>query len=190
VGEPWPELPDGVTDRPADVWEPLLAVADLAGGGWPAAGRAACVAFVSGSRDDTASLGVRLLADLRDVFGDAAALATVERLERLHAIDEAPWGDWYGKPLDDRGLARRLRPYGIGSTKVRIGEASVRGYRRNDLWDAWSRYLPTPSGTSGTSGTPLASHVPDVPDVPLTPGRDRDGDDWSVWPGGSIGDDP
>ncbi|MER5862081.1 DUF3631 domain-containing protein [Kitasatospora sp. NPDC002040] len=21
----WPEMPDGVTDRPADVWEPLLA---------------------------------------------------------------------------------------------------------------------------------------------------------------------
>jgi len=28
----WPEMPPGVTDRPADVWEPLLAVADCAGG--------------------------------------------------------------------------------------------------------------------------------------------------------------
>ncbi|WP_373463474.1 DUF3631 domain-containing protein [Streptomyces sp. B4I13] len=28
--------PDGVTDRPADVWEPLLAVADAAGATGPA----------------------------------------------------------------------------------------------------------------------------------------------------------
>jgi hypothetical protein len=28
----WPEMPPGVTDRPADVWEPLLTVADAAGG--------------------------------------------------------------------------------------------------------------------------------------------------------------
>ena len=37
VGDPWPELPPGVDDRPADVWEPLIAIADLAGGDWPAA---------------------------------------------------------------------------------------------------------------------------------------------------------
>ncbi len=30
-----PRLPEGVTDRPADVWESLLAIAELAGGWWP-----------------------------------------------------------------------------------------------------------------------------------------------------------
>lgn len=35
VSDAWPEMPEGVTDRPADVWEPLLAVADAAGGHWP-----------------------------------------------------------------------------------------------------------------------------------------------------------
>ncbi len=30
----WPEMPDRITDRNADCWEPLLAVADAAGGGW------------------------------------------------------------------------------------------------------------------------------------------------------------
>jgi hypothetical protein len=29
-----PEMPDGVTDRPADCWEPLLAIADLTGSAW------------------------------------------------------------------------------------------------------------------------------------------------------------
>ncbi|GAA3299756.1 hypothetical protein GCM10020295_38730 [Streptomyces cinereospinus] len=28
----FPELPEGISDRPADVWEPLLAIADAAGG--------------------------------------------------------------------------------------------------------------------------------------------------------------
>ena len=30
-----PHLPDALNDRAADTWEPLLAVADLAGYGWP-----------------------------------------------------------------------------------------------------------------------------------------------------------
>jgi len=34
-----PDMP--VEDRPADTWEPLIAVADLAGGDWPARARKA-----------------------------------------------------------------------------------------------------------------------------------------------------
>lgn len=49
----------------------------------------------------------------------------------------------------------------ITSTKIKVGEASVRGYRREDLYDAWQRYCPEPpphtSGTSGTSGTSQVS---------------------------------
>jgi hypothetical protein len=166
VGNPWPEMPPGVVDRPADVWEPLLTIADLAGGEWPQKVRAACAGFVSGAHEDTDSVGVRLLGDLRDLFGDAEVMSTRAILEGLHSLEEAPWGDWYGKPLAERGLAKLLRPYGVKSTKVRMGEASVRGYRRDALHDPWLRYLATPSGTSGTS---LVRHVPHVPDVPHTP---------------------
>ena len=42
-----PAIPDGVADRAAEVWEPLLAIADEAGGHWPATARAAAVHFVS-----------------------------------------------------------------------------------------------------------------------------------------------
>lgn len=170
VGDPWPRLPPGVTDRAADNWEPLLTVAALAGRDWPSRAELACVAFVTGSRDDTASLGVRLLADLHAVFGDAPALATRTILDRLCALDESPWGDWHGHPLTDRDLARLLRPFGVRSVKIRLGEITARGYRREDLHDPWTRYLaPGVSGTSGTSGTCLTSNVPHVPDVPDTP---------------------
>lgn len=40
-----PAMPEGVTDRPADTWEALLAVADAADGEWPTRARAACVAL-------------------------------------------------------------------------------------------------------------------------------------------------
>jgi Protein of unknown function (DUF3631) len=164
VGSPWPQMPPGVADRPADVWEPLLMVADLAGGDWPKLATEACTAFVTGARDDTASVGTRLLEDLRAVFGDADALWTEAILNKLHGLDEAPWGDWYGKPLDARHLAKLLKPYGVRSREVRIGADHRKGYYRADLWDVWQRY-GSGSATSATSATPLASADADVADT-------------------------
>ena len=57
VIDTWPEMPPGVNDRDADVWEALLAVADVAGGNWPARARAAAVAFVTEGKDSSPSLG-------------------------------------------------------------------------------------------------------------------------------------
>lgn len=153
----WPQLPVGLVDRPADVWEPLIALADAAGGTWPDAARSAALDMSSFVSTDV-SLGVRLLADLLTVFGDAEVLRTEKILEALHEIEDAPWSDLYGKPLDARGLARRLRPYGVSSTLARVeGEPPRRGYRREDLWDPWTRYVsdfpsfPRESVTSVTS---------------------------------------
>lgn len=83
-----------------------------------------------------------MLEDLRDVFGNAGHLFTVDILDRLNSIEEAPWGDLYGKPMDARGLANRLRKFEISSKSVRISEETAKGYSREDLWDAWQRYLP------------------------------------------------
>lgn len=149
-----PTMPAGITDRPADVWEPLLAVADAAGGDWPERARAACLELVGNSAtSSTASLGVRLLTDLRLVFGDEAQLPTDEVLRRLLSLDEAPWPDLRGRPLDARGLARRLKPFGVGSEQWREGDVRHRGYLAADLRDPWQRYLPAPSGKSVTSVT-------------------------------------
>jgi hypothetical protein len=176
VGDPWPDLPEGVDDRPADVWEPLLAVADLAGGDWPKLAREACTAMVTGAREDAQSAGIRLLADLRAVFRDADALSTETILARLRKLEEAPWDDWYGHPLTNRELAKLLKPYGVKPKVVRIGEATPRGYRRAELADPWTRYLSPPTGgsaTSATSATPLISDVADVADVAHPPADDN-----------------
>lgn len=107
-----PALPVGVTDRPADCWEPLVATGDALGGRWPTTARAACAALVTAAGDDQ-SPGVRLLADLRAAFGTNRRLATATLLDRLTALDDAPWADQIdGKSDKARGswLARRLRP--------------------------------------------------------------------------------
>ncbi|MGC0339518.1 DUF3631 domain-containing protein [Streptomyces sp. SLBN-8D4] len=148
----WPTLPEGVTDRPADVWEPLLAIADAAGGNWPKRARAACVALVTASKaNDKGSLGVRLLTDLRDhVMVGIDRLPTVAILDRLNALDDAPWADLHGKPLDNRRLSKMLAEYmtvdnePIASRNIKAAGSVLKGYYVADLWDAWARYCPPP----------------------------------------------
>lgn len=137
-----PSMPAGIEDRNADVWEPLLAVADLVGGDWPGMARVAAVTLVTESIGSTPSLGIRLLADMRDVFGDRDQLATATLLAELHALDEAPWGDLKGKPLNSRGLANLLKPYDVQRTTIRVGAVVSKGYKAEDLHDPWTRYLP------------------------------------------------
>lgn len=153
LGDAWPTMPAGVEDRPADCWEPLLAVADAAGGDWPAQARAACTELVRVAASGEASLGVRLLGDLRIVFGGAEAMHTETLLTGLRALAEAPWSDLRGKPLDARRLARLLTGYEVRSVDVKLDGVNRKGYRREHLHDTWTRYLPEPpmSATSATS---------------------------------------
>jgi hypothetical protein len=138
----YPPMPEGITDRNADVWESLLSVADAAGGAWPDRARVSAVSLVSDAKGDRHSLGIRLLGDLRTIFSDRDSLWTVEIVVALIDLEESPWGDLKGKPLDARRLANFLKPYGVVSKQVRIGDKSQKGYTREALYDAWARYLP------------------------------------------------
>ena len=57
-------------DRAKDMWDPLLAVADVAGGDWPERAREAGLALAEASESETAEADVKLvlLADIRDIF--------------------------------------------------------------------------------------------------------------------------
>jgi hypothetical protein len=178
----WPEMPAAVQDRDADVWEALLAVADLVGGEWPKLAREAAVALVADSKDGEPSLGIRLLADVRSIFidglPDVEALASKTLLQRLLEIPEAPWNDLKGKPLDERRLSRFLKPYGVKSKTVRIVDSTPKGYAKVDLHDAWARYLPQPSPakseTSATEATSLIFQRQTVADCGVTEGNVAD----------------
>ncbi|MDH6132871.1 hypothetical protein P3T37_002257 [Kitasatospora sp. MAA4] len=162
----WPEMPDGITDRPADVWEPLLAVADAAGGTWPKRARTACVDLVTAaSADDKGSLGVLLLTDLRQVFDGADRLTSAAIVEKLTAMDDAPWGDLDGRPLNTRTLARMLGDYVTADNKpikprsIRLAGSVPKGYYAADLADAWLRYCPPLSQEAATSATSATAQV-------------------------------
>ncbi|MDI5971871.1 DUF3631 domain-containing protein [Streptomyces sp. SL13] len=177
VADAWPEMPEGVCDRPADVWEPLLAVADAAGGDWPHRARAACLELVNAAHDgDEASLGVRLLTDLRDkVFHGADRMPTAVILETLLAMDDGPWTDIDDKPLNARLLSKLLGQYVTPGNKpikprgIRTPTGFPKGYYADDLTDAWTRYCPPPppeSATSATSATPQVSGGATVAEAP------------------------
>ncbi|WP_037612039.1 DUF3631 domain-containing protein [Streptomyces albus] len=181
VAEAWPEMPEGVCDRPADVWEPLLAVADAAGGHWPERARAACVELVTASQDtDEASLGIRLLTDLRDrVFCGADRMPTAVILEALLGMDDAPWADVDDKPLTARTLAKLLGQYVTPNNKpikprgIRTPSGFPKGYYADDLADAWERYCPPPPGKSATSATSATPQVSDGEPVAEPPTDSR-----------------
>lgn len=163
----WPQMPEGVTDRPADVWEPLLSVADAAGGTWPNRARTACMELVNAARaDDKGSVGIRLLTDLRDhVMAGIDRMPTVAILDRLCALDEAPWADMGGRPLDSRALSKMLGEYmtldntPVKARNIKTAGSVLKGYYALDLHDAWERYCPPPPSGAATSATSATSQV-------------------------------
>ncbi|WP_374209188.1 DUF3631 domain-containing protein [Kitasatospora sp. A2-31] len=139
-----------VDDRAADTWEPLVTVADLAGGEWPARARAACRAMTAheSGQDEDGGLKTRILVDIRRVFaagGNPDALSTEHILTALNADSEAPWAEHGTSGLTARGLQLLLKDYGIGSANIRFDRDTQRkGFTRNSFLDPWSRYCPDP----------------------------------------------
>lgn len=134
-----PDLPDELDDRAQDAWEPLLAIADAAGGDYPTIARDAAVALMA-SRVEEAPIGTQLLTDIRNSFNGTGRLATKDLVTLLCDIEDSPWSDWGGKPITGRRLASMLRPYKV---KPR-NEGGWRGYFASDFTDAWARYAPEP----------------------------------------------
>lgn len=136
-----PKMPSSLGDRQTDVWEPLLAIADLAGGTWPTRARNAAI-ILAGSADDT-DITVELLRDVAGILQefDGTIITTKELLAGLTALEDRPWAAWrQDKPITARGLARLLGPLGIHPDRHL---RTVRGYRVDAFTDALARYLPS-----------------------------------------------
>ena len=172
----WPYLPHELDDRAADAWEPLLAIAELAGGEWPERAQDAAIDLSGNRADDDSSIGTRLLADVAKVFEGKDALTTDALLGALNEMDDAPWGDWspgrIDPALNSRDLSKLLKPYGIRPKTIRVGAKTPRGYEREAFADSFARYLGGryalhlgAAGTSTTSATSKAESQVDVVDV-------------------------
>jgi hypothetical protein len=155
-----PDMPPGIVDRPADVWEPLIVIGDAAGEPWSTRIRSAAVELNQLRAERDPSLGIQLLRDCRRVFTAAGVdrLPTEQLVDGLVALDDAPWGDLRGKSLDARGLARRIAKYEVKPRQHRFGDDTRKGYLTEDFHDAWARYL-----TADPGGSPVANSTPAEP---------------------------
>jgi len=147
-----PKEPDGLSDRAADAWEPLLAIADLLDGDWPPIARSAAVALFHRQEELEDTLAVALLTDIRDVFdtSDEAKLKSVTLCAELRKLPDSGWSNFGArrghKGVRPNDVAMLLRPFGITPHTVRFDNSAERGstakgYARADFEDAWARYL-------------------------------------------------
>jgi Protein of unknown function (DUF3631) len=173
-----PAALDVDNDRAKDVWEPLLAIAETAGGEWPDRARAAAKELAGEAVEEEEEFKVRLLGDIRQLFLDAfpvghaiykpgvdgrpsdgPRLSSADMVRRLLAIEDRPYGS-LGKaqrPLTQHELGRALREFRIRPGAVRPFNSKtvvVRGYYLRQFEDAFARYLSTPEKTSDFSHPP------------------------------------
>jgi hypothetical protein len=185
---------DGMADRVADNWEPMLAIAYLIGEDVYQEALQAAGTYI----DDTESVGELLLAHIREIFVEnemPEALSTETILRHLVDRDDGPWARWWAdKVANDNfrsagsSLAKRLKPFKVTSHKFREGDGTIRGYRRSDLEPAWNAYAARISPSTRNNGTPQVDEgeeteqgtvpVPSITEqgmepVPLFPASDQ-----------------
>ena len=159
-----PELPDELDDRAQDLWEPLLAIADLAGDEWAIRARAAA-RHLSGEIRQDESKRTKLLEAVRDALTecDDEAVFTRDLLRKIALDDdESLFRGWWDESRDEpqawapRKFGQTLREFGVPKSKtVRIGDETAKGYLLDGFADAFARYLPTaPSGNPSQASHP------------------------------------
>lgn len=143
-----PTMPEGISNRLADNWRPLLSIADNLG--WGTQAREALVEFAQAYED--ADVGVRLLEDIRKVFGTADRMSSQTLLESMFALDDSNWDEFRGTRGDQSPhklkageMALLLRNFDIRSRtlwplKRTSTSRSYKGYLRQHFEEAWEKY--------------------------------------------------
>jgi len=141
-------MPNGLHDRAADNWRPLVAIADIVGTHWPDTARRTANKLSGGQREF--SVNVELVGDIRTIFEktESDRISSEQLCAELNDMDDRRWADWFeGRPLSKSQLARLLEPFDVRPRGIRVGEKTPRGYMRSDFEDAFARYLPCESAT-------------------------------------------
>jgi len=137
-----PELPKELGDRAGQIWEPLVVLADLAGGDWPTLAREAAVGL-SGRALTNSPIG-SLLFDIWLLFTTLGGgrMFSQTLVQGLNSLPDRPWREKrHGKGITVAWLAEQLQPYGIYPAMMRIGPAQARGYFEADFQEAFQRYM-------------------------------------------------
>jgi len=104
------------------------------------------------------SICVRLLSDIHAIFVGRGLdrISSGDLVEALVGIETSSWSEWSrGKPISKAKLAHLLSTFGITPSDIRFPDGKVlKGYRKEDFVDAWSRYLAF--GESPTFDSPFS----------------------------------
>lgn len=175
-----PSLPDELSDRGQDNWEPLLAIASCAGDEWLSRATSATLQL-SRSSNESMSIGNELLSDIQQVFTDRAdskyadRISTRDLIDALIAIEDGPWVTYnQGRPIAPKQLSNQLSHYGIKPNTVRISAYDTpKGYYLNQFVDAFARYL----NPSQPEDVPAEEEVPEAVSPPVTERQAISGED-------------
>lgn len=133
------------SDRAADNWEPLLAIAKTLGETCFSEAIESAT-LLSQKHALIRCTGEELLRDIKAVFDKtkAKALPTMLLISELCADIESLWLSYnHGKAVTPTELARLLKTFDIESANLRVSSDSVvKGYKREDFDDAFARYVP------------------------------------------------
>src|SRR3954451_10244578 len=132
-----PAIPDVLNDRAADIWEPLLAIAELAGGDWPERARQAAIGLSAAQDSNPTSA---LLLDIFAVFTESKVdrLFTRELVSQLNASQDGMWSEVLnGKNITERCLSKQLRPFGIVPGNIWFNAAQAKVYVLEDFQDVF-----------------------------------------------------
>lgn len=141
----WGDLPEELSDRQQDNWEPLLAIAHCLGEEWY---QKACEAALQNCRETAPvkSSSNQLLEDIREVLStyEERYIPSADLLEKLHEDLDMDWSTYNrGGALTVRQLAKFMGAYGIKPKTVRMkADYTPKGYEVRDFEDAFARYLP------------------------------------------------
>lgn len=129
-----PEPVDGLSSRSMDAWEPLLALAEMAGGKWPQRAKDAAAALSTDNPEAVAqdTMYRRLVVACDEVFAKDEFLPSEELVDRLKAHDDE-WLWLNSTGITTRRLAAMLGRYNVEPKRQTYARIRQRGYTRKDI---------------------------------------------------------
>ena len=163
-----PDLP--VRDRDREVWLPLFIVAHLADEAWIKRAEIALANIQEAKSDNTLPRERELLSDLWKIFQrqDKDKIKSAAIILALIEMPDSEWDTYnFGKPINERALAKKLRTYGIKPAQIRFENGQgAKGYYRSEVESAVKRYLePSMPAVSETTETPETELMPEFDSV-------------------------
>jgi hypothetical protein len=144
--ESQPQMPESLTDRQEDIWEPLLAIADAIGGEVPELARAAARTLCA-NHDDEPERDATQLGAIKKVVGNLSRITSADLIDGLWEADALP-----SRLMEDEKpnykkighwLSKLIKSYGgKPARQLDFDGQNARGYEAAELKELFDRYCP------------------------------------------------